>query len=129
LFGLLLLLPIVAKTQDPSSNSLLWILGQGKDLRSGQSFEYTGSLVTGAGEIITWTQKSLTTSFQVTGVSGAWEDTAAKGQLTYAVSEQGATGTITIGRDAKGVYVSMEFPKGDPQGTKVRWNVISVSAN
>lgn len=116
------------QSQNPASDTLQWSLGQGTDLRTNQSFVYTGSLITNA-QSVQWVQKSLTSTFSVTSVSGSWSDVSQQGQLVFTVEEEGASGLLTIERTSNGLYVTMEFPRNDPQGSKVKWAVTQVTNN
>ncbi len=118
-----------AQAQDPSTASLRWSLGQGKDLRTNDSFTYSGTLNTAANHSIQWIQANASSTFTVTSVSGAWTDISHIGQLVFSVEEDGASGLLTFERNTNGLFVTMEFPKDDPQGSRVRWVVTAVINN
>lgn len=124
----LLLVNGIAAAQDPSSSALRWTLGDGSDLKTNQSFTYSGALVTKGNAPIQWEQKTIGSSFEVQSVTGTWTDISRQGQLVFAVQQDGATGTITIQRNSKGLFATMDFPAGDPQGSKVKWKVTEVKA-
>lgn len=127
-FLFLIVVTYSASAQNPGTDPLRWTLGQGTDLRNNQSFTYSGTLVTG-GQSIQWIQASASSTFSVASVSGNWSDLGQNGQLVFTVEEEGASGLLTFERTANGLAVIMEFPKDDPQGSKVKWVVTNVVNN
>lgn len=125
---LLLISSTVAWSQNPLSDPLRWSLGQGTDLRTSQTFSYSGTLTTSS-QAVQWAQTSTSSSFSVSSVTGNWTDISQNGQLVFGITEDGASGLLTVERNSNGLFVTMEFPKDDPLGSKVRWVVTGVISN
>lgn len=127
LFSFVLLNCYPGLAQDPKAVTIHWTLGQGKDLLTNQSFEYSGSFVTHGDQPIQWNQKSVSSTFSVSSITGTWTDISSPGQLVFAVTQDGASGVINFRRDSSGLYITMEFPMNDPQGSKIQWKISEVT--
>lgn len=131
IFAVLVLIcfAITASGQNPKTDNLRWNLGEGIDLGTNQSFAYSGSLFTSGNQSIRWEQKSVSSKFFVLSVSGSWIDVSKNGKVVFSIQDESSTGTLTFERKSSGIFVTMEFPKADPRGTRVKWNVSEITAN
>ncbi len=129
LFLLLLLCSISGYGQDISQTPITWTINHGLDLRSNSNFSYQCTFHTSSSDSLVWSQNagSFVSTFTVSSRNGTWTDVNSTGSMTYNVVLEGSTGTILFERTASGLFVTMDFPKNDPQGSWIKFQVSSIS--
>jgi len=123
-------LPVAnVQSQNPLTSPLVWSISQGYDLKAEASFSYTSTLTTHGTADIQWTQGNgeFVSSFDVTSTEGTWPDAASNGSLIFYITSEGSSGTLKFERTAEGVFVTLDFPANDPQGTRMKFQVSNIN--
>lgn len=107
----LVLVGLSAQAQNISTTALKWSVIELNDLNTNKKeATYRCSFVTTGNGSIQWVQKdNYLTELAVQRTSGTWTNVQAIGEMVYAVTLDGETGTITFARAASGVTILLEL--------------------
>ena len=116
-------------SQDISTSTITWTVNHGFDLKSNSDFNYQGSFTTNGSNSITWSQGSgnFISTFTISSLQGTWTDVSTNGTVTYQVEQDGSSGTLKFERTSEGIFVTLDFPSGDSQGSWLKFQVSSLS--
>jgi len=119
---------ITCPAQNMANTQLTWTVDGLNDLGTGQSASYHCTFSSNGNQAITWSQKNgnFVTTLSVQNVSGTWTNVNLEGQLLYTVSTDGKTGTLKFYRDSQGLFITIDFPRGDTR-LNHRYTVTSVN--
>lgn len=116
-------------SQDISASTITWTVNHGLDLKTNSDFNYQGSFTTRGTGSITWSQGggNYISTFTMSSIQGTWTDVSANGTITYQVQQDGSSGTLKFERTAGGIFITLDFPSGDSQGSWLKFQVSSLT--
>lgn len=127
---LLFLGTIFSKAQNMNTTALTWTVDGLTDLSANvTATSYRCTFATNGNLPIIWSQKNgaFVTTLSIQGSSGTWTDVATAGQITYTVSAEGQTGTLTFARDVLGLSIIIDLSVANGGRLNHRYTVTTVN--
>ncbi|MBX2963968.1 MAG: hypothetical protein KF687_15760 [Cyclobacteriaceae bacterium] len=115
--------------QDIHSSKLKWSSIGSEDIKTSSRLAQSCYFVTADDQQVEWLQRNGTVAqrFGITERKGTWQDIKQAGKVTYTVSQDGSQGQIIFERTSKGVFVTIDFSKGNPYGIRQRFTIEEVN--
>lgn len=122
---LLVMLPIVAQSQDIERDTIVWSVDKLRDERADISEAYTCEFITYGNDQIAWIQKEATNYFEPTEVVGSFGEFSADVEKVFRFRYDKNPATLTFTRFEDKWTIAMEVIEG---GQNIMPYVFTVSA-
>jgi len=125
------ILAIDATAQDIRSAHLTWTVDQLLDTQTQDTVTYTCTFATQGSAAVVWSQRNGTyvTTLPVQTLTGEWSNISVPGQVVYTITLEGESGTLTVGRDAAGLFIKLDVISSESWALHHRYFVQTVTQN